>query len=368
MAFFVDLAERGYLPDGLVRFGIRNLLSQRLKLRDQGSDEANEQSVRDWVAELERSPIAVNTVDANEQHYEVPAEFFQKILGRRLKYSSCYYESSDSTLDEAEETMLRLTAERAGIENGMAVLDLGCGWGSFSLWLAENFPKCRVVSVSNSNSQREHIERRAAAKGLTNLRVITRDINEFEAPLQFDRIVSIEMLEHVRNYGELFRRAAGWLAEDGKMFVHIFCHHRFAYPYDETEDDANSWMTKYFFRGGQMPSENLFGYFPEDMTVEQKWIVNGTHYERTLNDWLKRLDVHRKGILPLFEQTYGSPKAARMWLQRWRIFLMACAELFGYARGEEWYVTHYLLYPVKNRSTQDENEELETPVTEGVVV
>ncbi len=342
--WYQRLIEHGMIPDGLLRFGIRRLLAGRIAAESAraGNDrDAHEQA---FAASLDGQPVAVATAEANEQHYEVPTAYFRATLGKRLKYSSCFYPEGVNGLDDAEEAMLALTCERADLQNGQDVLELGCGWGSLSLYMAETYPASRITSVSNSRTQKEYIDERARALGLTNLRVITADMNEFSIGSTFARVVSVEMFEHMRNTGELLRRIRGWLRPDGRLFVHIFCHKDLPYLF-ETGDD-HDWMARYFFTGGMMPSRNLYRRLDRDMEVEEQWDVNGRHYERTLNDWLKKMDAARSELIPLFRDTYGSQY--KVWWNYWRIFMMACAELFGYRDGREWFVTHIRFKPVSS--------------------
>jgi cyclopropane-fatty-acyl-phospholipid synthase len=342
MNWGIELAERGYLPELVLRAGIRRLLASRLEQIDGGDETAIARRRRELVEAMRSGPIAVATEEANEQHYEVPAEFFHRVLGARLKYSGCYWPEGTETLDAAEEAMLALTCERAGVEDGMEILDLGCGWGSLSLWLAERYPRCRVLAVSNSAGQRRFIERRAAERGFDRLEVVTRDINDFRPGRAFDRVLSVEMFEHMRNYRELLARIAGWLAPGGRLFVHVFCHRQRPYLFER--DGGADWMARYFFTGGLMPSADLFLEFGDDLQVENRWLVDGGHYERTARAWQRRLEADKTGVVELFREVYGAAEAER-WYHRWRLFFLACAELFAYNGGNEWLVGHYRLRP-----------------------
>ena len=335
----IQIAEKGLIPDALVRVGIRKLLKQRLEDEFAHNPEQSSLHKISRISMLRESPIAIETDAANEQHYEVPAAFYQLALGKHLKYSSCWWDDYTLNLDEAEQAMLEKYVERGEFENGQDILELGCGWGSLTLYLAEKFPRSRITGVSNSNSQRQHIERQALERGLSNLRIITCDVNALELTEQFDRVVSIEMFEHMRNYQKLFEKISGWLRADGKLFVHIFCHREVVYPF-ETEGDDN-WMGQYFFTGGLMPSADTLLHFQDTMRIERQWLVNGKHYQKTSEAWLENTDRHSKQIKQLFDEIYGQGQGS-IWLQRWRLFFMACAELFGYRDGTEWLVGHYL--------------------------
>ncbi|MBL8114208.1 MAG: class I SAM-dependent methyltransferase [Acidobacteria bacterium] len=335
-------AELGLLPDAVIRAGIRRLLTQRLREEEAGDVEASQRRHEAIVRAMRTAPIAVETRAANDQHYEVPPAFFTYALGPNLKYSSALFGPDVTDLGAAEEAMLALTTERAGLEDGQDVLELGCGWGSLTLYAARRFPRARITAVSNSRDQRAFIEARAAERGLSNVRVLTADMNDFEAPGIYDRIVSVEMLEHMRNWEALLARVASWLREDGRLFIHIFTHRTNAYFFDAKPGDDTDWMARNFFSGGLMPSDRLLHSFSRDLAVERHWCVSGTHYEKTAARWLGNLDRHRSEVLALFERTYGKPEARRRF-GAWRLFFMACEELWGYRGGNEWLVSHYLL-------------------------
>ncbi|MCB1103800.1 MAG: class I SAM-dependent methyltransferase [Cephaloticoccus sp.] len=328
------LLEKNLLPDKLVRIGIRRLLAQRLREERARYDRAA------YVADLKTRALAEQTAAANEQHYEVPTAFYHYCLGPRLKYSGCLYPQGTETLAEAEEHMLALYAERAQLADGQNILELGCGWGSLCLYNAEKFPQAKITAISNSRTQKEYIDTEARKRGLTNLRIITCDINTFDiAPAQFNRVVSVEMFEHLKNYELLFRNIARWLKPGGLLFTHIFTHHALSYHF--VARDSTDWMSRYFFTGGQMPAHDLLMQFQDDLKLVTDWQVNGRHYQQTAEHWLANMDRHREEIIPLFRDTYGADQAVKWWAY-WRTFYMACAELWGYRNGEEWLVSHYL--------------------------
>lgn len=341
------VVDRGLLPDPLLRRAIRRLLSQRLEKERAGGAEARDSRKRELIESLRHSPVAVHTDEANEQHYEVPTRFFELMLGPNLKYSSAVWPRGVQTLAEAEVAMLRLSCERAELVDGQDILELGCGWGSLTLWMAEQYPSSTITAVSNSATQREKILKRAAAKGLQNVTVLTCDVNQLgktEATSEliregrFDRVVSVEMFEHVRNYEQLMGRIASWLQPGGKLFVHIFSNREVAYPFDV--GGGGDWMARHFFTGGLMPSHDLLLHFAGDLAVEDHWVVNGTHYAKTLEAWLVEMDHNEDEIMAMFGDAYPSDDA-RMWWHRWRLFNLACAELFAYDGGQEWHVSHH---------------------------
>ena len=335
----VSWTESGLLPDAVIRAGIRRLLESKRREIHSGDEEYAAEALNAFVAMMNDSPIAHVPDLANEQHYEVPAAFFSHVMGDHLKYSCCHWAPGVGNISEAESAALEVTVRRAGIADGMRVLDLGCGWGSLSLWIAEHFPNASVMSVSNSASQRDFIVERARERSISNIEVVTRDMNEFDTDRRFDRIVSVEMFEHMRNYRELFSRIDSWLVPNGRFFMHIFCHR--STPYEYIDKGPADWMSRHFFSGGIMPSADLPLRFAGDLAIEKRWHWNGSHYAKTCNAWLEKMDANEEAIRPVLAQCYGEADAS-LWWQRWRIFFMACAELFDYDEGHEWYVGHYL--------------------------
>lgn len=333
------LLARGILPDFAIRWGIRSLNRRRLKEISAGNIELGQAKAMALVEQLRASEIAVLTEKANEQHYEIPAAFFELVLGRRRKYSSCYYPTGKETLDQAEELMLAETVSMARLRDGQRILELGCGWGSLSLYMAEKFPRARITGVSNSASQKIFIDNEAKKRGFKNLRIITADVNHFRPKETYDRVVSVEMFEHMRNYDALFARVRSWLKPQGKLFIHIFTHRDFPYLF---EDKAGAdWMSRYFFSGGIMPSNHLFACFAKGFSLREQRIFKGTHYHLTAEHWLRNMDAHRAEIEKIFSEVYGRDQVSR-WINYWRIFFLAVSELFRTRGGEEWNVSHYL--------------------------
>jgi len=338
----INWVEKGLTPDSMTRAGIRRLLRERLaEIHADDSSKAAE-IAHAFIADLRAAPVALLPEKANEQHYEVPAEFFAQALGPHRKYSSCWWPEGVATLADAEQAALEATCNHAGIRDGQHILELGCGWGSLTLWMAQHYPASRITAVSNSLSQRAFIESELVRRALTNVQVITCDMNTFTASGRYDRIVSVEMFEHLRNWQEAFRRVRGWLKPDGRFFMHVFAHR--STPYAFVARDASDWMSRYFFSGGMMPSDDLALRLQDDLRVVRAWRWDGTHYQRTANAWLANMDARRALIEPVLAKTYGADQV-NMWWTRWRIFFMSCAELFGYENGQQWWVSHYLFEP-----------------------
>lgn len=335
----IGWAERGLIPDAVVRWGIRRLLRDRL--REEGVDEPDrlDRRQRQLFAACIASPVAVRTGDANRQHYEVPAGFYDLVLGPHRKYSSCWFERGDEDLATAEATMLALTCERAELADGQRILELGCGWGSLTVWMAKAYPQARITAVSNSSRQRTHILALAEAAGLKNIEVVTADLATFGTTIRFDRVVSVECLEHMRNHQELFRRIRSWLSPQGKVFIHVFTHRTVTYLFDDQGDD--DWMARHFFAGGMMPADGWFLRFQDHLRLDEHWRVSGQHYVRTAEAWLRNIDARRRQCMAVFQADGLDAKAALLQVNRWRIFFLACAELWGYRGGAEWLVSHY---------------------------
>mgnify|MGYP002628804299 FL=1 len=338
----LKLVEKGLVPTPLLRRGIRNLLRERLVEQRSIYEPDRQHALGQWVSRMRSSVVADVPELANQQHYEIPPEFFEEVLGKHLKYSSGYYDVQVNSLDQAEQTMLALTCQRAQLVDGQDVLELGCGWGSLTLWMAEFYPESHITAVSNSAPQREHILARAKERGLTNVEVITCDMNEFDTQQRFDRVISVEMFEHMRNWEALLKRVSTWIADNGLVFLHVFSHHKYAYPFDVK--DESDWMSQYFFSGGMMPCHDLVEQLEVPFVVDGSWVVNGSHYARTAEDWLKNIESKRERVLKIFTATYG-PQEAKRWYHRWRVFFLSCAELFNYNDGKEWGVSHIRLRP-----------------------
>ena len=338
VANVITAFEGAPLPDPVRRAAVNMLVSAARRSLASAPRDADQVFARD-MAEF---PIAAHTDAANDQHYELPAAFFEKILGPRLKYSSCLYPAGDESLAEAEIAALKETCAHADLKNGQDILELGCGWGSLSLWMAEQYPEARIVSVSNSASQRAFIEERARVRGLANLHVITADMNVFATDGRYDRVVSVEMFEHMSNWRALLERVHGWLKPDGAFFMHVFSHKTAPYRFDV--DDPSDWIAHHFFTGGLMPSHALIREFGDLFAVEGDWRWSGSDYQKTAEQWLANYDRHAFALNQVLREVYGAD--ARLWHRRWRLFFLATAGLFGHANGEEWGVSHYRLRPV----------------------
>ncbi|XP_071729728.1 (S)-coclaurine N-methyltransferase-like [Rutidosis leptorrhynchoides] len=333
------LLERNLLPDFVIRKLTCYLLSSRLRSRFKSTSQQQLQDLMDFVHSLKDMPIAVKTEDAKSQHYELPTSFFNLVLGKNFKYSCCYFEDKSSTLEDAEEAMLQLYCDKSQLQDGQSVLDVGCGWGSLSLYIAQKYSNCKVTGICNSVTQKAYIEDQYGKLGLKNVKIIVADISTFEMEGSYDRIFSIEMFEHMKNYKDLLKKISNWMKADGLLFVHIFCHKSYAYHFEDIEED--DWITRYFFSGGTMPSAHLLLYFQDDVSVVDQWFVNGKHYAKTSEEWLKRMDENITVIKAIMESTYGKDSIVK-WTVYWRTFFMAVAEQFAYNNGEEWMVTHYL--------------------------
>ena len=333
----IELAEKGIIPDYFIRQGIVRNCENRLNNENVSNTEKVSSKKQSWIQQMKESPIALVPEKANEQHYEVPPAFFENVLGKHLKYSSGYWPDGVNSLDESEESMLELSFERAQLADGDSILELGCGWGSLTCYMASKLPNSKITAVSNSKDQKEHILNRCKNQGLDNIEVITADMNDFGTENKYDRVVSIEMFEHMRNYKKLLSKISSWLNDDGKLFIHIFTHQSVVYPF-ENQGEAD-WMAREFFSGGMMPSHDLLLHFQDDLIIDDVWSMSGTHYEKTSLAWVNKMDANKDSIMKIFLKTYGDN--AKLWFQRWRIFFMSCEKLFGYNNGSEWGVSHY---------------------------
>ena len=333
----IELAEKGIIPDYFIRQGIVRNCENRLRNENVSNTEKVSLKKQIWIEQMKESPIALVPEKANEQHYEVPPAFFENVLGKHLKYSSGYWPDGVNSLDESEESMLELSFERAQLADGDSILELGCGWGSLTCFMASKLPNSKITAVSNSKDQKEHILNRCKNQGLDNIEVVTADMNDFETENKYDRVVSIEMFEHMRNYKKLLSKVSSWLNDDGKLFIHIFTHQSVVYPF-ENQGEAD-WMAREFFSGGMMPSHDLLLHFQDDLIIDDVWSMSGTHYEKTSLAWVNKMDANKDSIMKIFLKTYGDD--AKLWFQRWRIFFMSCEKLFGYNNGSEWGVSHY---------------------------
>ena len=335
----INWVEQGYIPDNIIRKGIRRLLKERLLEISEKNSESAVSLKHKFIESMKNSPIAISPEKANQQHYEVPSKFYEMVLGKHNKYSCCYWDDQTPTLTEAEEKALYLSCSHADLKNEQTILELGCGWGSLTLWMAQHYPDSQITAVSNSQSQKQYIESVAKQRGLTNIKIITCDMNDFETNETFDRIVSLEMFEHMRNWQSLFEKVSTWLKDEGKFFMHVFSHRTVPYAFEVK--DSSDWMSEHFFTGGMMPSDDLPLHFQDHLKINNSWSWNGGHYEKTSNAWLKRMDENKQELMPLFKSTYGEDLAQTWWM-RWRLFFMACAELFAYENGQQWHVMHYL--------------------------
>ena len=333
----IELAEKGIIPDYFIRQGIVRNCENRLNNENVSNTEKVSSKKQSWIQQMKESPIALVPEKANEQHYEVPPAFFENVLGKHLKYSSGYWPDGVNSLDESEESMLELSFKRAQLVDGDSILELGCGWGSLTCYMASKLPNSKITAVSNSKDQKERILNRCKNQGLDNIEVITADMNDFGTENKYDRVVSIEMFEHMRNYKKLLSKISSWLHDDGKLFIHIFTHQSVVYPF-ENQGEAD-WMAREFFSGGMMPSHDLLLHFQDDLIIEDVWSMSGTHYEKTSLAWVNKMDANKDSIMKIFSKTYGDD--AKLWFQRWRIFFMSCEKLFGYNNGSEWGVSHY---------------------------
>ena len=339
--WFMKLLYTNLIPDWLIRAILRWTTARKIRQLERQPQEIQEKKRRALLNKFDQSPIAIVPHLPNQQHYEVPPDFFQLVLGPRLKYSCCWWEEPGTTLDQAEEAMLELTCQRAGVQDGQAILDLGCGWGSLSLWIAENYPACQITALSNSRDQIEFVAQKAAENNFGNIQARLADVNQLnrEDLGEFDRVISIEMFEHMKNYRQLLKVISGLLKPAGKLFVHHFSHRQFSYEF--AEGDQESWMAQTYFTGGTMPADDLLLGFQEDLVVQDHWRVSGTHYQRTLRAWLELMDSREKAVKEVLAATYGPEQTDRWWIN-WRLFFLACEMTWGHRGGREYLVSQIL--------------------------
>ncbi len=339
------LLKNNLIPDRIIRLAIRKRLKNKLRTEELAYQKLGSKKDALLIESALRSPIALHTELANDQHYEVAVGFFKKVLGENLKYSCGLWEQNTSNLNQSEMDMLELVDKRAQIDKAQNILDLGCGWGSFSLFAAKKYPQKTFVAVSNSAGQKDFIEQKAKSLNISNLKVYTADINEYHPDILFDCIVSIELFEHLRNYQLLFEKLNNWLHPEGQLFVHIFSHKKYTYFFDVI--NKNDWMARHFFTGGMMPSKDYIFNFSKSFNCQSHWIINGLHYSKSLEAWLKNMDSSLNEIIPVFKAAYG--KDYKKFIAYWRIFFMACSETFSMQKGAEWHVNHYLFKKKKTR-------------------
>jgi cyclopropane-fatty-acyl-phospholipid synthase len=336
---FYSLAAKCFVPDWLIRMVIRRMLSQTLKARRIEDPEEQIKNRMDFIEELKHCPIAIHTENANDQHYEVPTAFFKAVLGPHMKYSSAFFANNETDLGRAEDWMLDLTCIRAQLKPGHNILELGCGWGSLTFFMAENYPNCEITALTNSATQCDYLQNESIRRGLKNVKIIKSNIEDFKTSKKFDRVVSVEMFEHMKNYELLLSRIADWLVADGKLFVHIFTHKDLQYHFED--NDGSDWLTRHFFAGGTMPSDALLLYFQSKLRVTGHWRINGMHYKRTAEAWLHNMKKNRQAINSILTESYGAEQAQLRYFY-WRLFFLSCAELWGYKQGTEWMISHYL--------------------------
>ena len=334
-----QLISRGVLPDLVIRKGIQHFIKKRIKEDIGESTRQRDLKRKEFVEQMPHWPIAIKTDDANDQHYRLPTSFFEEVLGKNLKYSCCHWDQA-TNLDESEDEMLEITLDRADIKDGHRILELGCGWGAITLAMARKFPKSKITAISNSPEQRKFILNRAEKENLDNVEVLTQNVAELNLDEQFDRVISIEMFEHMRNYPALLKNISNLLNDGGKLFVHIFVHRDVPYTFDVK--DESDWMTKYFFSGGIMPSSHLLFYFQDDLKMENYWAVEGSHYTKTARAWLDNMDHKKDKLMVILRNHYGEADALK-WFNYWRVFFMSCEELWRFNKGNEWFIGHYLM-------------------------